>query len=279
MDDLRRIVELALDEDIGLGDVTSQATVPRERQARGIFLAKSDGVVSGLRVAEAVFQQVDPTIDFTPSVRDGERISRGETLASVAGPARSLLAAERVALNFLQRLSGVATATARYVAAVEGTGARVIDTRKTTPGMRALEKAAVRHGGGHNHRFGLSDGILIKDNHLAAIGGPDRIAKAIAAARQNAPHTLRVEVEVTTLEELQQALAAGADIILLDNMSPQEMAEAVRRTAGRALLEASGGIRLESLRAVAETGVDLISSGALTHSSPALDISLEIELV
>ena len=278
MDDVRRIVELALDEDIGLGDITSQATVPTDRQAKGVFLAKSAGVVSGLDAVATVFAQVDPRIVFTPRVADGDRIERGMVLATVSGPARSLLGAERVALNFLQRLSGVATATARYVAAVEGTRARIIDTRKTTPGLRLLEKAAVRHGGGHNHRVGLSDGVLIKDNHLAAIGGPDRITKAVAAARDNAPHTLKIEVEVTTLDELGQALAAGADVILLDNMSSDQMAEAVRRTGGRALLEASGGITLDSVRAVAETGVDLISSGALTHSSPALDISLEIEL-
>jgi nicotinate-nucleotide pyrophosphorylase (carboxylating) len=183
-----------------------------------------------------------------------------------------------VALNFLQRLSGVATATAQYVEAVQGTRARVIDTRKTTPGMRLLEKEAVRHGGGHNHRFGLSDGVLIKDNHLAAIGGPDRIALAVAAARDLAPHTLRVEVEVTSFEELEQALEARADVILLDNMSVEQMAQAVRRVNGRAMLEASGGITLASIRAVAETGVDLISSGALTHSAPSLDISLEIDL-
>jgi nicotinate-nucleotide pyrophosphorylase (carboxylating) len=278
-EDVRRIVRLALEEDIGLGDVTSQATIPSDLRASGVFLAKAAGIVSGLSVAETVFQEVDPEIEFTALLADGARVERGQNLATVAGRARSLLAAERVALNFLQRLSGVASATARYVVAVEGTRARVIDTRKTTPGMRVLEKEAVRHGGGHNHRFGLSDGILIKDNHLAAIGGPDRVARAIAAARANAPHTLRVEVEVTSLDELEQALAAGADIILLDNMTPKEMAEAVRRTSGRALLEASGGIRLETVRAVAETGVDLISSGALTHSSPALDISLEIELL
>lgn len=278
MDYLTRIVALALEEDIGLGDITSLATVPADRVASGHFLAKSDGVISGLRVAETVFQYVDTTVVFTPRVADGDCINKGDHIASVSGRARSLLAGERVALNFLQRLSGVATITARYVDAIQGTNARVIDTRKTTPGMRQLEKEAVRHGGGHNHRFGLSDGVLIKDNHLAAIGGPDRVAQAIAAARELAPHTLRVEVEVTSFEELRQALAAGADVILLDNMTPREMVEAVRLTSGRAILEASGGITLESIRAVAQTGVDLISSGALTHSAPSLDISLEIDL-
>lgn len=275
---VRRIIRLALDEDIGTGDITTLATVPAGLRASGHFLAKSEGVVSGLTVAAAVFHEVDPSVEFQPLVQDGDRLERGMLLATVAGPARSLLSAERVALNFLQRLSGVATLTARYVAAVAGTGARVIDTRKTTPGMRLLEKAAVRHGGGHNHRVGLSDGVLIKDNHLAAIGGADRIARAIAAARELAPHTLRVEVEVTSLDELEQALAAGADVVLLDNMSTDEMAEAVRRTAGRAILEASGGITLETIRAVAETGVDLISAGALTHSAPSLDISLDLDL-
>ncbi|MFO7271542.1 MAG: carboxylating nicotinate-nucleotide diphosphorylase [Sphaerobacter thermophilus] len=277
-DYVRRIVQLALAEDLGTGDVTTLATVPEGLQASGYLLAKSPGVLSGLEVAALVFHEVDPAITFEPLAADGDRIAPGQHLARVSGPARGILSAERVALNFLQRLSGVATLTARYVEAVEGTGARIIDTRKTTPGMRLLEKAAVRHGGGHNHRVGLSDGVLIKDNHLAAIGGSDRIARAVAAARAFAPHTLRIEVEVTSLEELDQALAAGADVILLDNMPIDMMAEAVRRTAGRAILEASGGITLETVRQVAETGVDLISSGALTHSAPALDISLEIEL-
>lgn len=277
-DEVRRAIQRALVEDIGAGDITTEATVPEDTRATGIFLAKSDGVLSGLDVARQVFAMIDPAIRFQARARDGARVERGATLATVTGPARGILAGERVALNFLQRLSGIATVTARYVEAVRHTRARVIDTRKTTPGLRLLEKAAVRHGGGHNHRIGLFDGILIKDNHLAAIGGPDRIARAIRAARQRAPHTLRVQVEVTTLDELDQALAAEADAILLDNMEVETMAEAVRRTAGRALLEASGGITLETIRAVAETGVDLISVGALTHSAPSLDISLEFQL-
>ncbi|HEX3724001.1 MAG TPA: carboxylating nicotinate-nucleotide diphosphorylase [Nitrolancea sp.] len=278
MDYLERIVEFALEEDTAFGDITSELTVPAGRDASGIFLAKSDGVISGLSVVAEVFHQVDPTVRFAPLLNDGDRVSRGEKLAVVSGSARSILRGERVALNFLQRLSGVATSTARYVEATRDTDARIIDTRKTTPGMRVLEKAAVRHGGGHNHRIGLGDGILIKDNHLAAIGGPERIAIAVRAARKGAPHTLRVEVEVASLEELEQALAVRPDTILLDNMSVEEMAEAVRRTAARALLEASGGITLESVRAVAQTGVNLISVGALTHSSRALDISLELDL-
>ncbi len=278
MNHLTRAVEIALEEDTSYGDITSELTVPGDRQATGRFVAKSDGVISGIDVAREVFRQVDPRVRFEPVVRDGDRVAAGESLGTVSGLARSILMGERVALNFVQRLSGVATATARYVDAVQGTGSRIIDTRKTTPGMRFLEKKAVRDGGGHNHRIGLSDGILIKDNHLAAIGGPNRITTAVQAARAAAPHTLRVEVEVTDLDELAEALAAGPDAVLLDNMSPEEMTEAVIRTAGRALLEASGGITLETVRAVALTGVDLISVGALTHSSRALDISLEIDM-
>jgi nicotinate-nucleotide pyrophosphorylase (carboxylating) len=243
-----------------------------------VVLAKAAGVVSGVEVARFVFQRYDPRIGFDALVADGAAVTPGTELATVSGPARSLLTAERTALNLLQRLSGVATATARYVKAIEGTKARIVDTRKTTPGLRQMEKAAVLHGGGANHRFGLADGVLIKDNHLAAILGPDRVGKAVRQARAGAPHTLRIEVEVTTLDELDEALAAGADIVLLDNMSDEEMAEAVRRTNGRALLEASGGVTLERVRSIAETGVDLISVGALTHSAPALDISLELTL-
>jgi nicotinate-nucleotide pyrophosphorylase (carboxylating) len=278
MEYLTRIVAFALEEDTALGDITSELTVPSERRVRGTLLAKGDGVISGLSVVREVFRQLDETVHLEPLLHDGDRVTRGDRIGTITGNARSVLKGERVALNFLQRLSGVATATARYVEAVAGTNARIIDTRKTTPGVRLLEKAAVRHGGGHNHRFGLGDGILIKDNHLAAIGGPDRIAAAVRAARHGAPHTLRVEVEVTSLDELEQALAVRPDTILLDNMSPDEMREAVRRTASRALLEASGGITLETVRDVAQTGVNLISVGALTHSSRALDISLELDM-
>jgi nicotinate-nucleotide pyrophosphorylase (carboxylating) len=275
------IIDLALAEDIGTGDVTTLVTVPASTRASGILLAKADGVISGLSVAQAVFARVDPSISFERSVTDGETVTAGATLGRVTGSAHSLLSAERTALNLLQRLSGVATSTARHVAAVAGTNARIIDTRKTTPGLRTLEKAAVRHGGGQNHRFGLADGVLIKDNHLAALGAPGapgRVARAVRQARANAPHTLRIEVEVTTLAELDEALAAEADVVLLDNMDVAQLREAVTRTAGRALLEASGGITLDRLRAIAEAGVDLISVGALTHSAPALDISLELTL-
>ncbi|HEU0116341.1 MAG TPA: carboxylating nicotinate-nucleotide diphosphorylase, partial [Thermomicrobiales bacterium] len=242
------VVDLALAEDIGGGDVTSEATIPADAWGRGAFVAKAPGVLSGLDAAALVFAKVDLAIRFVPLLRDGARLTPGATIATVEGPARGLLAGERVALNFLQRLSGVATQTARFVAAVAGTGARIVDTRKTTPGLRALEKAAVRHGGGHNHRFGLADGVLIKDNHLAAIGGPERVATAVRLARERAPHPLRIEVEVTTLAELEQALAAGADIVLLDNMTLEQMRQAVTTTAGRALLEASGGVTLARVR-------------------------------
>ncbi len=275
------IVALALAEDIGTGDVTTLATVAAGATATGTVLAKQAGVISGMDVAAFVFASVDPAIACEPLVADGDRVDARTSLALVSGPARSLLTAERTALNLMQRLSGVATVTAAYVAETAGSRSRIVDTRKTTPGMRLLEKLAVQHGGGHNHRFGLADGILIKDNHLAAIGGPDRIAVAIARARTAAPHTLKVEVEVTSLDELDLAIAAGADIIMLDNMTTPEIAEAVARRdmANRGiLLEASGGITLGRIREFAGTGVDLISVGALTHSAPALDISLDLDI-
>ena len=272
------IVELALAEDIGTGDVTTLATVPAGAMARGTMLVKAPGVISGLDAAAFTFRRVDPAISFRPLVEDGAAVAHGTVIVELEGPARGLLVGERVALNLLQRLSGVATLTSRFVAETAGTRAKIVDTRKTTPGLRVLEKAAVRHGGGHNHRVGLADGVLIKDNHLAAVGGPDRVTRAIQSARALAPHTLRIEVEVTTLSEVEEAVAAGADIILLDNMDVATMREAVRIVDGRALLEASGNVRLETVRAIAETGVDLISAGALTHSAPALDISLIFEI-
>jgi nicotinate-nucleotide pyrophosphorylase (carboxylating) len=275
------IVDLALAEDIGTGDVTSLATAPPTTSADGTVLAKADGVISGIDVAGFVFGRVDAAIAFEPLVADGQRVDAFTPLARVSGPARPLLTAERTALNLLQRLSGVATITARYVAETSGSRSRIVDTRKTTPGLRLLEKLAVRHGGGHNHRFGLADGVLIKDNHLAAIGGPERIAKAIASARELAPHTLKIEVEVATLDELDEAIRAGADIVMLDNMSTPQIAEAIARrdaTNRGILLEASGGITLGRIRELAETGVDLISVGALTHSAPSLDISLDLDI-
>ena len=271
------ILDLALTEDVGSGDVTTLATVPAGTHARATLVAKAPGVISGVDVAGAVFHRVNPAVAYLPRLGDAARVEPGQAIAQVEGLAHSLLTAERVALNLLQRLSGVATLTARYVEAVAGTKAKLVDTRKTTPGLRALEKAAVRHGGGYNHRFGLGDGVLIKDNHLAALGapGPGRVRRAVELARARAPHTLRIEVEVTSLPEVEEAVTAGADVILLDNMDVAAMRQAVELVAGRAILEASGGMTLEKVRAVAETGVDLISVGALTHSAPALDISLE----
>jgi nicotinate-nucleotide pyrophosphorylase (carboxylating) len=274
----KALIDLALAEDIGSGDLTTLSTVPADTMATGVMTAKSPGVISGLEAAAYVLWRVDPRIEFTPKVQDGDAVAVGDVVAELAGPARSILTGERTALNLLQRLSGVATITAQFVAEIAGTRATIVDTRKTTPGLRELEKAAVRHGGGHNHRFGLSDGVLIKDNHLAAIGGADRVTKAIAAARLRAPHTVRVEVEVTTLAEVEEAATAGADIIMFDNMSNEMMKEAGRIVAKRAITEASGGVRLETVRKIAETGVDLISVGALTHSAPSVDISLTFAL-
>ncbi len=272
------LIDSALREDLSLGDITSEATVPVDRQATATMWAKQDGMVSGMKTARAVFARIDPSVTFEALVADGDRVARGMKLAVISGNARSILAGERTALNFIQRLSGIATITAEYVSRVAGSGASVIDTRKTTPGMRSLEKEAVRHGGGANHRFNLGDAVLIKDNHLAAVGGNHPIRDAVLAAKQRAPHTSKVEAEVVDLAGVREALGAGADIIMLDNMSLDEMREAVTLIDHRALVEASGGITLDTLADVAATGVDLISSGALTHSAPSLDISLDFEI-
>ncbi|MBI2908148.1 MAG: carboxylating nicotinate-nucleotide diphosphorylase [Chloroflexi bacterium] len=270
-------VDAALAEDLGLGDVTTRALLPPDLTGKGVVLAKEAGVLCGLPVAACVFRNVDSTVSFKPALSDGSRVRPGDVCATVEGTLASILMAERVALNFLQRLSGVATATAGYVAEVTGTKATVVDTRKTTPGLRLLEKYAVRVGGGRNHRFHLGDGVLIKDNHLAALRAEGKgIKEAVALARHAAPHTLKIETEVEDIAEAKEALEAGADVILLDNMPTEEMRRVVEVVAGRALLEASGGITLDNVRAVAQTGVDLISIGALTHSVKALDISLEI---
>lgn len=266
------ILQAALAEDIGAGDITTLLTVPSEADARAVMRAKSEGVISGLRVAARAFTLVDPHTIWEPHVADGERVTEGTPLATITGAARGILTAERVALNVIQRMSGVATLTARFVEAVSGTKARIVDTRKTTPGLRTLEKYAVRCGGGYNHRIGLYDAVLIKDNHLAAGGG---ITATVARARASAPHTMRVEVECKTLEQVDEAAASGADIILLDNMDLETLAEGVRRVRGRTLTEASGGVNLRTVAVIAGTGVNLISVGALTHSAPALDISLD----
>ncbi len=273
---LKRIVQEALREDIGRGDLTSMLTVPAATLARGELLAKQRGVMAGGYVVAECFRQNDPRSSFDQLVAEGERFEPGDRLGTVEGTARGLLGAERVALNFLQRLCGVATLTRQFADEVEGTGAMVTDTRKTTPGLRALEKAAVMAGGGTNHRYALYDGILIKDNHIRLAGG---IAQAIQRAREGAPHTLKIEVEAAHLGEVREALEAGADIIMLDNMDNATMAEAVRIVGGRAVVEASGGMRLERVREVAQLGVDLISVGRLTHSAQAIDISLELEML
>lgn len=272
---VQALIELALSEDLGSGDITSTTTILPGTQGQGVLIAKEAGIIAGLQVAAQVIFTVDPRLTFHPLLTDGQLVASGTRLAEISGPARSLLTAERTTLNFLQRMSGIATATNRYVQAVAGTKARIVDTRKTAPGHRILDKYAVRTGGGCNHRFNLSDGVLIKDNHIAAMGG---IIEAIRRAREGAPHTLKIEVEVESLTMTQQALDGGADIILLDNMSLMEMRTCVDFIAGRALTEASGGVTLERVRAIADCGVNMISVGALTHSVQALDISLDLTI-
>jgi len=270
-DTIERVVQAALAEDVGAGDVTTEATVDRDAMGAAELLVREAGVVCGLRVAEAVFRALDPEIRFEPLVEEGAVLDRPTAVALVTGPERAILTGERTALNFLGRLSGIATLTRRYVDSVAGTGVAILDTRKTTPGLRALEKYAVACGGGRNHRFGLDDGVLVKDNHLRAAGS---VREAVERAR--ATTDLPVEVECDTLEQLAEALAAGAEAILLDNMTPEELRAAVALAGGRARLEASGGVTLETVRAIAETGVDEISVGALTHSARSLDVSLEL---
>jgi nicotinate-nucleotide pyrophosphorylase (carboxylating) len=267
-------VRAALREDLGrAGDITSAATIPADATAEAVFGSRQEGVLAGLALAEAAFREIDPTIAFTALLHDGDRIGKGDIAARVSGPARSVLSAERVALNYLCHLSGVATATAALVAAVAHTRARICDTRKTLPGLRSFEKYAVRCGGGWNHRFGLDDAILIKDNHIAVAGG---VVAAIERARAHAGHMVRLEVEVDSLDMLRAALTARPDVVLLDNMTPETLREAVTIVAGRAITEASGGITLKTVASVAESGVDYISSGWITHSAPSLDLGLDI---
>jgi nicotinate-nucleotide pyrophosphorylase (carboxylating) len=279
LEEVRRAVALALAEDTGSGDVTTLATVPETAQAKAAVQAREPLVVAGLDLAEAAFRELDPSVQVTRFVADGYRVAEGKPLLAVAGPARALLSAERVALNFLQRLCGIATLTAQFVDAVEGTGAQILDTRKTTPGWRSLEKYAVACGGGRNHRLGLFDMVLIKDNHLSALRNelPNAIAAAVQRARAKYPD-LKAEVEADTLEQVEQAVAARADIILLDNMTVVQLRLAVQKCKDRAQTEASGGVTLAGVRAIAETGVDFISVGALTHSARAVDIGLDFEL-
>lgn len=271
---LDQLIDLALEEDLGRGDLTSESIFPLDARAAGEMVAKqAQMTLCGIEVAARVFRRVDPSIEVEILVKDGTVLPQRTPVMRVAGPTRSLLSAERTALNFVQRASGIATATARYVALVAGTRAQIVDTRKTAPGFRLLDKAAVRAGGGHNHRADLASGVLIKDNHIAACGG---VREAIERARAYAPHTVKIECEVTNLQQLDEALAAKAEILLLDNMTPKEVAIAVSRIAGRALTEVSGGITHETVRAYAEAGPDLISIGALTHSVKAADLSLEL---
>lgn len=278
-EEIRRAVEIALQEDIGSGDVTTLATVPPDRQAAAAMVAREPLVIAGIDLALAAFRQLSSETNVISHASDGQQLAAGAVLLKISGPARALLSAERVALNFVQRLSGIATLTARFVESIKGTGAKILDTRKTTPGCRRLEKYAVTCGGGRNYRMGLYDMILIKDNHLAALAheSPDPIKLAVERSRAQYPQ-LKVEVETDTLEQVDQALNAKADFILLDNMNPVQLREAAQRCKGRAQTEASGGINLSNVRAVAEAGVDFISIGALTHSARAVDIGLDFEL-
>ncbi|MEK6605630.1 MAG: carboxylating nicotinate-nucleotide diphosphorylase [Nitrospirota bacterium] len=276
---IRDIVARALAEDLGAGDVTTQALFPEAVPAVGTIVAEEHGglVLAGLAVAVEVFRQVDSSLTCSPNATDGARIPHGTTILTVTGDGRSLLKGERVALNFLQRLSGIATLTAQFCEAVKGFTVKIVDTRKTTPGLRALEKWAVTLGGGHNHRYGLGDGILIKDNHLALAGGDvARACRLVAERAKRAPHGLKIEVEVRTLDEAQAALDGGADIILLDNMDAPSIRKAVELIQGRAVTEASGGVTLATVREIAAAGPDLISVGALTHSAPAANLSMDI---
>ena len=293
---IEAIIDHALAEDLGRGDVTTEALIPSGQQGSGFVVAKKEGILAGINVAKQVFHRVAPELKVEIILEDGARVEPGSKIAKVSGSIASILKAERVALNYLQRLSGIASETNRYVARVEGLPVRIMDTRKTTPGLRSLEKYAVKVGGGENHRMNLSDGILIKDNHLVALHSQGlNIKEIVAKARHNAPSSLRgapikserrsnlqarqpqVEVEVITVSEALEAVEAGADIVMLDNMNLEDMRKALKSIHGRASIEASGGITLDNVRAVAETGVDFISIGALTHSARALDINLELE--
>lgn len=276
---LRRVIDTALEEDAPWGDVTSETLIPADATATATLAAREPGVLSGGDVFVAVMHAVDPTIDAVLHVPDGSRFAAGDVLATVSGPARSVLRAERVALNLAQRMSGIATGTATYVAAVAGTRARIVDTRKTTPGLRALERYAVRCGGGHNHRTSLSDAVLAKDNHLAVLlAGGIGIGDAIAAARERLGHTVHLEVEVDRIDQIEPVVAAGVDTIMLDNFTTDQLEAGIQVVAGRALVEASGGVSLDTVAAIAATGVDVISVGALTHSARALDLGLDVDV-
>jgi len=277
MDWTDRLIDLALEEDLGpAGDITSRALIPEGAQGQACLVAKEPMVIAGLAAFSRVFARVDGAVQVHVRAHDGDRLKRGAKVADVKGALRSLLLAERTALNIVQRSAGIATATAQAVAAVKGSKLRILDTRKTAPGMRALSKEAVAAGGGQNHRFNLSDGVLIKDNHLAAVGGS--VAEALRRARAGAPWLAKIEIEVASFAQLDEALAHGADVILLDNMTQAQIARAMKRVAGRAKVEVSGGVTLERLPALAKLGVDYVSMGAITHSARAMDLSLEVEL-
>jgi len=270
---INKIIEQALLEDIGTGDITSESIVPSDLKAKGIIKTSEEGVVAGLNITSLVFKKLDSEIIFQEKIKDGTKIARSKVLAEITGSARTILKGERVGLNFLQRMSGIATITSKFCQEVEDFPVRIVDTRKTTPGLRILEKYAVSMGGGHNHRFGLYDAVLIKDNHITVAGG---IRPAVDSVRKQISHTVKIEVEVENLSQLQDALRVKADIIMLDNMDLDTMEEAVKIAKGKALIEASGGITLGKVRKIAQTGVDLISIGSLTHSVKSLDISMEI---
>jgi nicotinate-nucleotide pyrophosphorylase (carboxylating) len=272
---VRQLIQAAIEEDLGRGDVTTEATIAEHVISRARLITKQEIVLAGMDVFTAVYAMLDGAVHIKPAYKDGDLLSAGAVIAVLEGRARSLLAGERVALNFLQRLSGIATLTRQYVDAVRGYGVEIIDTRKTTPGWRLLEKYAVCVGGGKNHRHDLGDGVLIKDNHVVAAGG---IKQAVDLARRHSHHLLKIEVEVETLEQVEEALEAGAEVIMLDNMSPEMLAEGVKMIGKRAVVEASGGMNLETVTGVARTGVDLISVGKLTHSAPAADIHVEFDL-
>ena len=274
MFEIDRIIQMALTEDIGSGDITTLSTVPKGTPSRAQLVAKEDFVLAGMEVVERVFKLLDADVAFEALKQDGQQIVRGDVLAWIKGDAHTLLQGERVALNLMQRMSGIATHTAAFVEAVAGTDAIIVDTRKTMPGLRVLDKYSVRMGGGQNHRTSLYDGVLIKENHIAAAGG---ITAAVQGARGRAPHTLKIEVETESLQDVQEALDAGADIIMLDNMTLDMLREAVDLIGGRAVTEASGGVNLDTVTEIAKTGVNLISVGALTHSSRAVDISMLFE--
>jgi nicotinate-nucleotide pyrophosphorylase (carboxylating) len=268
-----KIIEQALLEDIGTGDITTDSIIPYDLKTKGIIKTKEEGVIAGLNIANLVFKKLDSNIIFQEKIKDGAKASRNKILAEITGPARTILKGERVALNFLQRMSGIATTTSKFCQEVKDFPVRIVDTRKTTPGLRILEKYAVRMGGGYNHRFGLYDAVLIKDNHIAVAGG---IKSAVNSVRKQISHTVNIEVEVENLSQLQEALEMKVDIIMLDNMDLDTMKEAAKIVKGKALIEASGGITLEKVRKIAQTGVDLISIGSLTHSVNSLDINMQI---